>query len=388
MVFMGAATIRGNEPLLDAADADIAELRAVGSGKIGDTEGELNIFVQEHGRGPNPRRCHISNGAFEAVTGRGANPQGGRAVEEFIAWSMAEVGPIPEGALHHTLLVLWGHSYDFAFGRELSRDEQIDALDFAELKDLLTRLQERLGDPGARLDVLGFDSCDAATVEIACQLEPFANYLIASQVGIPIPGWPYDRILIGLRKPYGRVMGPSEFGSWAVRRFAESYDATSPSSLSFLNLQRAPDLRAHTAVLAATLARVMGDPIRQLLADLFYRSQTDEDRPYIDVADLCLTLVRDSGDPLIVEAARSLGDFLLGANPPLANMSPDASRRPFVVERGRNAAITARLNGVSLYAPHLVPSRDFEGPRALYHNFDFVQQTRWSDFVHTLARLA
>ena len=58
---------------------------------------------------------------------------------------------------------------------------------------------------------------------MACQLQPFAKYLLGSEIGIPIPGWPYDRILDRLRNPKGRLMAPPEFGSYVVRRFCESY---------------------------------------------------------------------------------------------------------------------------------------------------------------------
>ena len=52
MVFMGEATIEGTAPLEHAADADLAEMAAIGSGN------GLNIFVQRHGRGK-PQRRHI-----------------------------------------------------------------------------------------------------------------------------------------------------------------------------------------------------------------------------------------------------------------------------------------------------------------------------------------
>ena len=105
--------------------------------------------------------------------------------------------------------MLWGHAYDFAIGRATTHDGTIDALDFAELSRVLERLQAQFGAPGsAKLDILGFDACDLSTVEMACQLQPFASYLLGSQIGIPIPGWPYDRILDRLRTPFGRADAP------------------------------------------------------------------------------------------------------------------------------------------------------------------------------------
>ena len=43
----------------------------------------------------------------------------------------------------HSMLVLWGHAYDFAFGRSRTRGGVVDAIDFVELSDMLLRLQEK-----------------------------------------------------------------------------------------------------------------------------------------------------------------------------------------------------------------------------------------------------
>lgn len=390
MVFMGAATLRGSAPLLDAADADLAEMESVGSGAI-EGGGQLNIFVQEHGRIPGkPRRGHVRDGQtqFEEVPPDDADTRGGRAVGRFISWALRRARHNPRNRAHYSLLVLWGHAYDFAFGRERTRTGAIDALDFAELSDVLQRLQQETGTPGARLDIIGFDACDLATVETACQLAPFGKFLLGSQIGIPIPGWPYDRVLGRLRRPYGRLMGPPEFGAWVVRRFCESYaPKDDPVSLSLLDLQRAPDLFRHAEFLALALSRfIRTRGGRDHLVEMFARSQTDEDRPYVDVADLCLTLVRESGDTFVTRAAAMLGDFLLGPRPPLVDTSRSGTGNRFVVEHGRNSARTARLNGISLYAPHLVTNRDFEAARDLYQNFTFARMTRWSELVHAIAR--
>ena len=54
MVFMGAGTIAGNESLIAAAEADLKEMRFVGS------DGPLNIFVQVHQGGGIPPRRGVS----------------------------------------------------------------------------------------------------------------------------------------------------------------------------------------------------------------------------------------------------------------------------------------------------------------------------------------
>lgn len=389
MVFMGAATVDGDQPLLAAAEADLKEMRFVGSG------GALKVFVQIHQGGDIlPRRGLITKKMAPGIEGLEIVPEDqrdlarGMALSNFIKTSLRDSGHDATNEHHHSLLVLWGHAYDFAIGRTPTSEGTVDALDFAELSRVLERLQLEFHAPNAKLDILGFDACDLSTVEMACQLEPFARYLLGSQIGVPLPGWPYDRILDRIRTPYGSVMGPAEFGSYIVRRFCESYSADARTvSLTLLDLNRAQELRAAAELLALTLGSVIGtDSARDQIASLFAQSQTASGKPYVDVADLCLTLVRRSDNPFVIEAARNLGDFLVSPQPVLVGASDTGAGRPFVMEHGRNTGQTARLNGLSIYAPHVVPDRDFNAVRHLYQNFVFAQETQWSGLVHALAQ--
>src|SRR5262249_55642638 len=174
MIFMGAATIEGNAPLIDAAEADLAEMRSVGSG------GALNIFVQVHeGVDVVPRRGHITRNmpvgidTLELVPEDQQDLTDGRALEGFIRWALTTNDHDPNNPYHYSMLVLWGHAYDFAIGRELTSSGTIDPLDFAEISDVLERVQQGFGIPLHKLDILGFDACDLSTVEVACQLQPF-----------------------------------------------------------------------------------------------------------------------------------------------------------------------------------------------------------------------
>jgi hypothetical protein len=387
MVFMGAGTIAGNVPLVAAAEADLKEMQFVGSG------GALNIFVQIHqGGGIPPRRGRITENTQDGIDGlelvpeEQSDPARGMALLNFIRWALEEAEHATDP--RYLMLVLWGHAYDFAIGRTPTTEGTVDALDFAELSRVLERLQLEFRAPGAKLDILGFDACDLATVEMACQLEPFAKYLLGSQIGVPLPGWPYDRILDRIQNPHGGVMGPAELGSYIVRRFCESYSAESRTvSLTLLDLNRAQELIVGTHVLALGLASVIGSTSeRDWIAYLFADSQTAPGKPYVDVADLCLSLVRRCENPFVIEAATNLGNFLISPQPVRVGESEAGAGRPFVVEHGRNAGQTARLNGLSIYAPHVAPDRDFDAVRHLYQNFLFAQETQWSGLVHALAR--
>lgn len=386
MVFMGAATLDGEAPLDLAADADITELRSVPRNP------NLNIFVQRHDGGDLVSRLHIGREHDQPIEVPADQRQldSGAALAKFIKWSLERADHKPED---HSVLVLWGHAYDFAFGRRRSAGGVIDALDFAELSDTLKELQEwhfelhkshyRHGEK-PKLDIIGFDACDIATVEMAVQLGPYAKFLLASQVAVPIPGWPYDRMLERLVNPKGVRMCPLEFGAYAVRRYCESYPSNVPVSLSFVNLVHRERLALSVRGLAKSLVSSMlqGDS-RAVLLDLFERSQTAADRPYIDVADFCLGLARESDNDEVLEAAIALGDLLAACVPPLAGLSHKPELRPLIVEHGHNCGALARLHGISLYAPHL-GSEDPNGAHDQYKLFELTRDTVWGALVHAL----
>ena len=392
MVFMGASTFEGNVPLGPAADADIAEMVAIGS-----KDGWLNIFVERHDD-RSVQRHHIGGpqGSSFIRPVSQTRTLDGQDLRRFVQDALRVGEHRPQD---HAMLVLWGHAFDFAFGRRRERDGTVDALDFAELKDRLGEIQEDMfesfegrkpesGSELPTLDIIGFDSCELSTVEMAYQLYPYAQYLLGSEIGIPIPGWPYDRILDRLREPKGRMMGPVEFGSYIVRRYCESYEADEDAvSLTLLDLAHSAELADLAGWLARTLAIAIGnrDNLNRI-ADVFVRSQTDEGRPYVDVADLCLNLMRESSDAAIVDAAMALGNFLISPGYRLAGRSEEGEGRPLVAEHGRNAGRLARLNGISLYAPHVVPGRNVDAAERLYDNFTFAHENDWGALVHLLAR--
>jgi len=385
MVFMGAEGVEGDADLSGEADDDIVEMERVGKS---DT---LNIFVQLHRKGRVERR-HIGHGA-RPTDNEAADATSGKALTSFIADSIVASGHHPSD---HSLLVLWGHAYRFGIGPQTTR-HGVDALDFAELASVLRSFQDEhrsthpefyKEDEKPKLDIVAFDACDLASIEMAYQLYPFARYLLASQIGIPLPGWPYDSVLDRLKNPKGRVMGPAELGSYIARRFCAKYAADDRMvSLSMLDLQRAPKLFELTEALARRLAIAVShdsDELR-LVHDLFLRARTPDKRPFVDVAALCLDLMRNCGSDDVVRAAMELGDVLITPHPDAGGGSATGAGRPFVVENCRNSAETAGLHGVSLYAPHVSNNHDWEGASHFYEKFAFARETLWSALVHALA---
>jgi hypothetical protein len=285
------------------------------------------------------------------------------------------------------MLVLWGHSYDFAIGRAVTRSG-VDALDFSELAGILKGFHE---ETGITLDIVGFDACDVSSVEMACQLRGLTRYMLASEVGVPLPGWPYDRVLDRLADPKGRLMGAAELGSYIVRRYCETYHAMERAvSLTLLDLESAEQLQTLTEELSRRLLFAMDESIDELdlISSLFVGAQTVEEKPFVDVAELCASLLRSSGNAGVKSAAKRLGDFLISPAPVQRGDSEAGVGRPFITEHGRNSCEMARLQGVSLYAPHVDESHDFEQAAEFYQRFTFAKETLWNDVVTALVHSA
>jgi len=391
MVYMAAQNVPGEAASLkDEAESDIEEMMKVGST---DT---LNILFELHGDG-DPQRCHVTGRDAKRVPVH-MEPQdatNGRALAAFIQWALEKV--------HHeeadySMLVLWGHAYRFGLGPTLT-GQGIDAIDFAELTRVLRNCQDEFKrtygtSSRPKLDIVGFDACDISTVEMAVQLSEFAQYLLSSEVGEPLPGWPYDRILDRLARPKVRLMGPAEFGTYAVRRFCERYNAADKAvSLTLLDLTRAKELNDATESLARTLAVAMdADPrTLDLVTDLLSRSQTqiDPSKPFVDVVDLCINLLRYCSNDDVRTAATYLGNLVVSPGPVEPGHSATGIGKPVVVEHGYNATLTAGLHGLSLYAPSVaLNAHDWMAAWSWYDKFTFAKQTLWNDLVHALVQPA
>jgi hypothetical protein len=402
MVFMGADDIPGDASLLKEAYDNIEQMKKI----LPKPDPHLEIFVQLHANGEVQRQRLGHDTELKTIDLSREASTNGNALTVFISNAVRDVTKEGFRPDDYSMLVMWGHTWEFGIGPQVLRNG-IDALDFAELSEVLKRYQLEHkreysdyypGDKVPKLDIVAFDACNVATVEMACQLAPFTDYLLASQIGIPLPGWPYDEVLDRLKVPKGdHRMGPAELGSYIARRYSLHYAAENKRvTLSMLNLKRASQLNELTETLARSIAIAFDeDPAElDLIYELFLRSRTPDERPFIDVADFCFNLIRYSQNASVRAAAEALGNFLITpyptAKPPKAEPPKKEERgsefgvkRPFIVENVRNSADTAGLNGVSLYAPH-VSDNDSALASHFYDKFVFAQKTLWSELVQGL----
>ena len=92
-----------------------------------------------------------------------------------------------------------------------------DCLTMAELKASLATIEANAAEP----DLIGFDACLMAMVEVAYQIRDHGNVMVGSEASEPGAGWPYQTILQDLVDDSN--MTAEELGTAIVNRYYESY---------------------------------------------------------------------------------------------------------------------------------------------------------------------
>ncbi len=235
-----------------------------------------------------------------------------------------------------------GYGYDDTAG---------DFLDNVELRKALLQVTEIVG---RKLDILGFDACLMAMIEVAYQIRYAANILIASERTEPGDGWWYRRAFRAL--PAHPEMPPRELAGDIVRSYREAYQ--DDMTLSAIDLLRIPPLARHIGAWAEG-------------ADL-----TD----FHDLRRSALDCSPRPGDGYC-----DLGSFLDAASGNKRKAS-DLAKTAKKVFREAVVASCGRAEGLTIYAPgnfrpHAAGSTD-----ALYMGLDFARETGWGSFLERVYR--
>jgi hypothetical protein len=270
-----------------------------------------------------------------------ANPE---ALRKFINWAYEQCKAA------HYCLVLWGH------GPELLTSDHPDLADGRKAKkfltpsDVSTALQNTtLIKDDCKLDIVAIDACNMNMLEIASELQGYADFLVASQEEVPDFSFPYDRLLA-----LGPVKDRDEIAAVCreiPRRYINAYrdytltQATQTKSitLSSLSLKNSGTVTK----LLGQLVRLFMDAdktMRQAIIDARANSNDFVLGLYVDLFDFCERLNDELLGKGIAPGARSICDQLCEA----------------IQARGGNSFIIAnevsqnqRCHGASIYFPYL-----------------------------------
>lgn len=249
------------------------------------------------------------------------------------------------------MLFLWDHGNGWqnihAFEPAASLPEQLEAV----------VLSEALGETG--VDVLCFDACLKAMIEIAFQLRNRVKYIVASQNVVPAnTGWPYTSIL-GILNTQPQ-MTPEEAARAIVGTFGGAYnDSMDPVTLSALDLTFVEPTVAEIAKLSLALISTCRNGGREKVLKARRQSQSFGNPDYIDLISFCT----------------EIEGLLPGTASALAAAEVVKNARKLVISAWRgNMPSIGGANGVSIYFPDRPLS-------PMYDLLDFPNRSGWSKFL-------
>ena len=151
-------------------------------------------------------------------------------------------------------LVFWDHGNSY---KEFGNDQNfnMDGLSMSELDGALRESQI------SGFDLIGFDACLMATMEVAKVIKTYANYMIASEETEPGHGWMWTEVI----KQYAQRDNVVEAATGIIDNFVQNvhqYESTG-KTLSLLDLSRYDDVVASIDAVTSTFAR-------ELLSDRDY----------------------------------------------------------------------------------------------------------------------
>lgn len=135
-----------------------------------------------------------------------------KSLVEFARWTMKHY------PAEHYALVIWNHGAGWS---GVSYDDNTHrGMDLPEVRSAMEEICKDL-DEGQRIDILDFDACLMATLEVGYELKDTVDYLLASQALEPGDGMPYDDYLKWLvTYPYAP---PVSFAKAMVDSYVKSY---------------------------------------------------------------------------------------------------------------------------------------------------------------------
>ncbi|HWJ55132.1 MAG TPA: clostripain-related cysteine peptidase [Vicinamibacterales bacterium] len=392
MVYMAA----GDGADLDAnAVSDLQEMERANVGR------DINVVVQINRYWPTkPQRYRIGDGQTTLVR---ADIMDGEPIADGTPTKMAQ--PQKDGAnmgsretlanflqwsRHHYpadryFLVLWGHAYGLGYGRDHG-----DPMTLPEIREAIHEFRQPLeaqAQAGAsqewpKLDLLGANACAMSYAEAACELRSEVQYLVASEIAIPLAGWPYETILGCMSKQAEADpawdMPPDAVGQLVADRYVTQFDGSGTGergAMSVLNLNAADTLTRHVADLGQAILNVVdgtdkgaGERLAQIRG-AFIGTAAGDVRPLVDLVDLserlddvCVDLRELSPHPtleVLSAAARRLASFLAPGKETThdATQRPDAPRLVTFVAQHKDLE---GLHGIGIFAPFVTDERDLK----------------------------
>ncbi|MFN8609253.1 MAG: clostripain-related cysteine peptidase [Vulcanimicrobiota bacterium] len=301
-----------------------------------------------------------------------AKPQ---SLADSIAWAMKEYPS------KHFMLICSDHGGGWKGAHHSeSTDSWMNAND---LEESFRLAQEQTG---RKIDVLGFDECLMASTEIAHQLQPYADYMVASEETEGGAGWQYDESLGGAKTSNGN----SRILSGKVLNYAaaalRNRDPLTPESMAKGIVQMAEghqrDLGTMSAInlnkmpaVSAAVDNFAGVVLDSKLTKADFQSVAQKAQKFSDFADMghFVELAGQKFGGKVAEAADQIKAAMAEA------VVAEQHSTSYPNARGLNIEIDKQYSLTNL------PNMEGEDLNRLsfdkYGNTKFAKETRWDEML-------
>lgn len=271
---------------------------------------------------------------------------------DFIRYSKAEY------PADRYLLILWDHGGGSVSGYGY---DQLFSRDSMALDEVATALRNG----GCTFDVVGFDACLMATLETAIVLEPYADYMIASEEVEPGIGWYYTGWVTALSQ--NTSIATTDLGKRLIDDYVRDVQAKTPRSQATLSLIDLAELKgtvpsAFTAFARSTSSLIDTEQY-QVVSDA--RDGAKEFSPSSQINQIDLI---HFADDLGTSEAKALADALRSC-----------------IKYNRTSSNIANANGVSIFFPSGRLSQ-LDSMLATYDQIGIADE--YSDCVRSYASVA
>lgn len=252
----------------------------------------------------------------------------------------------------HYALFFWGHGWNWHPGYVMLDDTSNDTLDMEEVKAALPSL--------GFIDMVGFDGCNMASIEVQFLWHGHATALAHSQEWVGEEGIQYDLVLAQLaanpdmtaeQLAIATSQSASEDNTWSAiavdSRFEALLGAVDDWSLA-LNNGLVTNRKQYDHAFDATRS--------------FWQAPMDK-----DLYDMAYEIERSVADPDVKAKSQAVMDAV------------DA-----VVLHERHVNAYADVHGITIF--HVSKATEKDSDYTYYRTLDFAVQTGWDEFLDAYAR--
>jgi hypothetical protein len=223
------------------------------------------------------------------------------------------------------MLILWDHGGGSLSGYGYDQHFQNDSMTLDEIGTALKNA-------GCTFDFIGFDACLMATLETAMVLEPYADYMIASEEVEPGIGWYYTGWMNELSK--NTSISTLDLGKKLIDDYVQKVRTDTPRSQGTLSLIDLAELKGTIPSKFKTFAQSTGELLDgeqyQVVSDARYAAKEFSKSSRINQIDL-IDFAQRLGTKEAISFAQALGGC---------------------IKYNRTTANITNANGVSIYFPY------------------------------------